>query len=295
MTHVLVTFLGAPDRSRPPTRRPRPHYQEITYDFKGCTPSSAPGLYTERFFPFALREHLEKTGHPIQEMVIFGTRGSAWDEFLLNVGIPRLHFSDIEDLRRQASRDEVQETQINARWAEAVRKALRLQGVQLKVIDYGRTLNDQVGIIGTLNEATESATAITIDVTHGLRYMPLLGSLASYVVETTRGSPTLPAKGSAATVKGVWYGALDLKELDGTGQEVAPAIDVGGLSRIVDWLAAFKNFEWDGDFSAFAEPLKKGADDEQKAGKLLEEAAFFERLGRFDGAETKFRIFDEKI
>lgn len=42
MTHVLVTFLGAPDRSRPPTRRPRPHYQEITYDFKGCTPSSAP-------------------------------------------------------------------------------------------------------------------------------------------------------------------------------------------------------------------------------------------------------------
>jgi len=310
MTHVLVTFLGAPDRSRPPTRRPRPHYQEITYAFRGCTPSSAPGLYTERFFPFALREHLEKTGHPIQEMVIFGTPGSAWDEFLLNVGIPRLLAPDLEDLRRQAWRDavqetqiqetqiqetQIQETQIQTRWGEPVRKALRLNKVQLKVIDYAEVRNDQVNIIAKINDVTKGATEVTIDVTHGLRYMPLLGSVAAYVVETTRGSPTLPAKGSAATVKGVWYGALDLKKPDKIGQEIAPAIDVGGLSRIVDWLTAFKNFDWDGDYGAFAEPLKKGDREEQEAGKLLAEAAFFERLGRFVEAQSKFKDFDEAI
>ncbi len=295
MTHVLVTFLGAPDRGRPPTRRPRPHYQEVIYDFRECKPPSVPGLYQERFFPFALREHLDKTGNAVDEMVVFGTRGSAWDEFLLNVGIPGLLKPDLEDLGRRASRDEVQEKDLEAKWPERVGKALRLSRVQLKVIDYAKELDDQVAIIATLNEATKSATAISIDVTHGLRYMPLLGSLAAYVVETTRGSPTLPTTGSAAKVKGVWYGALDLKKPDNIGQEIAPAIDVGGLSRIVDWLAAFKNFEWDGDYSAFAEPLKKGDRDEQDAGKLLAEAAFFERLGRFDEAQTKFKDFDEKI
>lgn len=294
--HVLVTFLGAPDRSRPPTRRPRPHYQEVIYDFRECKPPSVPGLYQERFFPFALREHLDKTGNAVEEMVVFGTPGSAWDEFLLNVGIPGLLAPDLEDLRRQASRNEVQEKDlIKAKWAERVGKALRLGTVQLKVIDYAKVLDDQVAIIATLNEATKSATTISIDVTHGLRYMPLLGSLAAYVVETTRGSPTLSTTGSAAKVKGVWYGALDLKKPDCIGQEIAPAIDVGGLSRIVDWLAAFKNFEWDGDYSAFAEPLKKGDIEEQESGKLLAEAAFFERLGRFDQAQKKFNDFDGKI
>ena len=293
--HVLVTFLGAPDRGRPPTRRPRPHYQEVIYDFRECKPPSVPGLYQERFFPFALREHLDKTGDALEEMVVFGTPGSAWDEFLLNVGIPGLLGSDLDNLRRQASRDEIQEKDLKDKWAERVGKALRLGTVQLKVIDYAKVLDDQVAIIAMLNEATESATAISIDVTHGLRYMPLLGSLAAYVVETTRGSPTLAAKGSAANVKGVWYGALDLKKPDNIGQEIAPAIDVGGLSRIVDWLAAFKNFEWDGDYSAFAEPLKKGDIEEQESGKLLAEAAFFERLGRFDEAQKTFKKFDEKI
>lgn len=295
MTHVLVTFLGAPDRGRPPTRRQRPHYREVIYDFRECTPPSVPGVYTERFFPFALREHLDKTGNAVEEMVVFGTPGSAWDEFLLNVGIPGLLASDLEEFRRQASRDEVQERELDGTWSGGVAKALRLGRVQLKVIDYAKVLNDQVAIIATLNQATKSATAISIDVTHGLRYMPLLGSLAAYVVETTRGSPTLAAKGSAAKVKGVWYGALDLKKPDGIGQEIAPAIDVGGLSRIVDWLAAFKNFDWDGDYSAFAEPLKKGDSEEQEAGKLLAEAAFFERLGRFGNAQKKFNEFDEKI
>ena len=175
-----------------------------------------------------------------------------------------------------------------------MRKALRLSKVQLKVLDYARNLSDQVDIIARIDNATKGATAVTIDVTHGLRYMPLLGSLATYVVGTTR-SAFVAKTGTPVAIKGVWYGALDLKKPDDIGQEIAPAIDVGGLSRIVDWLAAFKNFEWDGDFSAFAEPLKKGDDDEQEAGKLLAEAAFFERLGRFDGAEMKFHIFDEKI
>lgn len=288
MTHVLVTFLGAPDTGRPPSLRKRRGYQEVIYEFAGSGGSSDTKHYRERFFPLALRDYLDESGQRVEKLVIFGTPGSAWDEFLLYVGIPSLRLADIDALRREIERNAVEGTRLQTEWADRVKAALHLkkqEGVQLKVIkDYAEKTGKQVEMIARLAEAAEDATEVTFDVTHGLRYLPLLGSLAAYVVNSKGKVPV-----------NVWYGAYDMRKANGLGEEIAPAINLAGLSRIVDWLAAFKNFEWDGDYWAFADVLKEDDNDENDPGKLLAQAAFFERIGRFREAEVKFKAFDTAV
>lgn len=277
MTHVLVTFLGAPDSGRPPSLRKRKGYQEVIYGFRGSSGQSDTKHYPQRFFPLALRDYLDESGKPVDKLVVFGTPGSAWDEFLLYVGIPSLRLADIDALRREIERNAVEGARLQAEWADRVKGALRLpKGVLLKVIKgYAEETGEQVEMIARLAETAEQATEVTFDVTHGLRYLPLLGSLAAYVVNSKGKVPV-----------NVWYGAYDMRKANSLGEEVAPAIELGGLSRIVDWLAAFKNFEWDGDYWAFAEALEH---EDKATATALAEAAFLDRLGRIEEADNKFR------
>ena len=293
MTHVLVTFLGAPDTGRPPSLRKRRGYQVMHYRFP---PDGH--IRRHRLFPLALLAHLRRGGGGPRELVVFGTRGSVWDELLRYAGG---HWSqrELNDLIELALKNRVDQDVLK-RYQDPLRDVLGLDSVRLEVLEHldeedaggstGDEVQKQIEIIERLNKATEKATKITIDVTHGLRYMPLLGSLAAYVVESTRSSVFVKPE-MVAKIDGIWYGALDRKKPDDLGQEIAPAINLAGLSRIVDWLTAFKNFEWDGDYWAFAEALKKGNSYEVKAGKMLEEAAFFERLGRFKDAQETFEKF----
>lgn len=297
MTHVLVTFLGAPDTGRPPSLRKRRGYQQMHYRFP---PDGH--IRRHRLFPLALLQHLRRGGGGPRELVVFGTRGSVWDELLRYAGG---HWSqrELNDLIALALKNQVNQAVLKP-YQDPLRDVLGLDSVRLEVLEHldkedaggsrGDEVQKQIEIIERLNKATDKATKITIDVTHGLRYMPLLGSLAAYVVESTR-SEVFVKPEMVAKIDGIWYGALDRKKPDDLGQEIAPAINLAGLSRIVDWLAAFKNFEWDGDYWAFADVLKEDDNDENDPGKLLAQAAFFERIGRFREAEVKFKAFDTAV
>lgn len=294
MTHVLVTFLGAPDTGRPPSLRKRRGYQVMHYRFP---PDGH--IRRHRLFPLALLAHLRRGGGGPSELVVFGTRGSVWDELLRYAGG---HWSqrELNDLIELALKNGVDQDVLK-RYQDPLRDVLGLDSVRLEVLEHldeedaggstGDEVQKQIEIIERLNKATEKATKITIDVTHGLRYMPLLGSLAAYVVESTRSSVFVKPE-MVAKIDGIWYGALDRKKPDNLGQEIAPAINLAGLSRIVDWLTAFKNFEWDGDYWAFAEALEH--EDKATAGALAE-AAFLDRLGRIEQADEKFREVRDAI
>lgn len=280
MTHVLVTFLGAPDTGRPPSLRPGSGYAEIGYEFLRDK------IYRERLFPLALLKHLKETKTPADRMVVFGTAGSAWQQLPLCALGCWPEKGQLDVLARRSAEGKVQADDLKPfQNHQRLKDILHLQGgLNLRLMGYAETEGEQVGVIAKLFEAAHDATTVTIDVTHGLRYLPLLGSLAAYVMQA---STKVPVK--------VWYGAYDMRETTPLGEETAPAIELGGLSRIVDWLAAFKNFEWDGDYWAFAEALKKGDSDEKAAGNLLAEAAFFERIGRFKEAQEKFKQFATNV
>lgn len=268
MTHVLVTFLGAPDTGRQPSLRPGSGYAEIGYKFPGDK------MYRERLFPLALLKHLKEINTPVNRMVVFGTAGSAWHQLPLCALGYWPDKRELDSLARRSADGKVDEGDLQLfNNHQRLKDILDLQGgLDLRLMGYAKTEAEQVDVIATLFEVAKDATSVTIDVTHGLRYLPLLGSLAAYVMQASTKVPV-----------NVWYGAYDMRETTPLGEETAPAIELGGLSRIVDWLAAFKNFEWDGDYSGFATLLEKDGIAKETAA-LLDEAAYAESLGDFERA-----------
>ncbi|SUS04825.1 conserved hypothetical protein [Candidatus Defluviicoccus seviourii] len=267
MTHVLVTFLGAPDTGKAPSLHSRSGYPEIGYKFAGDK------IYRERLFPLALLKHLKDEATPANKMVVFGTAGSAWHLLPLYVLGCWPDKGELDRLARRSADGKVDEKDLEPfQNHQGLKDILNLQGLDLRLMGYAKTETEQVDVIAKLFDAARDATSVTFDVTHGLRYLPLLGSLAAYVMQASK---KVPVK--------VWYGAYDMRKADALGEDIAPAMELGGLSRIVDWLAAFQNFEWDGDYSGFALLLEQDGIEKDIAG-LLHEAAYAENLGDFEQA-----------
>jgi CRISPR-associated (Cas) DxTHG family len=79
----------------------------------------------------------------------------------------------------------------------------------------------------------------------------------------------------------IYYGAFV------QGQTVTPVVDLSGLLHIQDWIRSLGQFDKDGDYSVFAELLKR----EGMPGDLLAEAAFLERIGNLSMAKNKLNTF----
>ncbi|MCC6134114.1 MAG: TIGR02221 family CRISPR-associated protein [Candidatus Contendobacter sp.] len=253
MTHTLISFLGKAAQS----------YRKATYDFgDGQRQETA-------FFGLGLTRHIKP-----DRLVVLGTTGSMWDVLLISLNLePHLDEALLE-LSESAQQDCTSETELNA-LAPAVGQRLGLP-VTLRLIPYGQNIEEQVEILQRIALDIAEGDAVTLDVTHGLRHLPILAQMSALYLRQVKD----------VEIRGLYYGALDM-----TRDGLTPVMNLGGLLDIADWTGAVQSFDKDGDYSVFASLMQKQS---PVAADLLQKSAFYERTTRPGQARSQLRnLFDE--
>jgi len=276
MSHILITFLGkvSKDGGR---------YEDVTYRFdNGQT-------YTKSFFGLALLEHLQASDTKPDKLVVLGTTGSMWDAF----------FEVDDELRTKYKKEYYKLNRLieyNADnpptdgQAEKLKPYFTLLEKELtqylkipcefRLIPYGRKQEEQTEILKIMADCVTENDKVTLDITHGLRHLPMLVVLSAMYLKVVR----------KVEVAGIYYGAKDMQHLE--TEEVAPALDLSGLLQIAEWVKALNSFDKDGDYGVFSELLE--ADGlTKKQTKHLKNAAFCERIFNVPQAAKKLTAFSQ--
>ncbi|MBP8283105.1 MAG: TIGR02221 family CRISPR-associated protein [Chromatiaceae bacterium] len=237
---VLITFLGRVPKDQQ-------GYRVTRYDFGDGQPQ-APAA----FFGWPLRQHLGA-----ERLVILGTAGSMWEHLFEGDH----DFGDADEEARLALVEAVELKTVTAAHLGPLAPLLAQRlgcEVRLEIIPYAQDPAEQVALLRIMAAHVEVGDRVHLDVTHGFRHLPMLGVLSALHLRITR----------QAHIEGIWYGAYD----PDTG--AAPVHNLVGLLNIADWVQALHTYDKDGDYGAFADLLDLGRG---QSGRLLREAAFFER------------------
>lgn len=268
--HILVTFLGGVGKySAGGGGRA---YQEAAYDFK-------PTPITKKYFGLALLEHLQRSGDPVDKVVVIGTRGSFWDN-LVRLLIPDPDEAGLTELGDKAEKDEIKDDDLDA-WRDRLKSRMHeeygVKAFETVILDhYAITAKQQLRLIKLIDGLTDGGRAVTFDITHGLRHLPILNLVAALVVSGVR---DIPIK--------IYYGAHDRR--DRTNGKT-PVLELDGLLNIGKWLAAFNTYDKDGDYAVFAPLIEK---TDSKRADLLREAAYHESIGDFAAAADDIRRYKD--
>jgi len=256
MKKVLISFLGKKPGGK--------SYQETDYEFSpGDTEKTS-------FFGLALARRIQP-----QLLVVLGTVGSMWDvlaEYLLGESLSE---AEALDLIEKADRNGITQAQLD-RLAPRVEQTLGI-ACRLRIIPFGRDQKEQVEILRAMSEHVESGDEVNMDLTHGLRHLPMLGLLSSLYLREAR----------KAVVAGIFYGAFDLRNFQEDGGCVTPVLRLEGLLRVADWVRALAVFDHATDYSVFAPLLQQ-----EGLKNNLHEAAFFERIFNPEKARQKLTGFN---
>ena len=252
MKHTLITFLGnVPAHSGG-------QYKQTTYEL-GQQP------FTSRFLGTGIAKVLKA-----DRIRILGTAGSMWDVLAEELGATQDEDTWI------ALSDAVRADQVTPELLRSVELQLNQaqsdHRFELRLIPYGYEESNQVEIMRALSEGLDQGdNEVTLDITHGFRHLPMLGLLGMLYVRSI----------GHASLRNIYYGAFTF------GQTVTPVVDLSGLLHIQDWVRSLDQFDKDGDYSVFADLLKR----EGMPGNLLAEAAFLERIGNLSMAKNKLNTF----
>lgn len=253
--HTLVSFLG---RGR---NNPTSGYSETTYRFADGTAD------TTAFFGLALARHLKP-----DLLVLLGTAGSMWDVLIEN--LPGI--GDAEEALRLELMDAVAQGRVTQALLERAQPLIeRAVGrlVRLVLIPFGRDAAEQRQILECIEQAADRG-AVSLDVTHGFRHLPMLSLISAFVLERL-----------GRKVNGLYYGAFEMKEGDR-----APVLKLDGLLDIEHWVEALAVFDASGDYSVFVPLLKADGVPADKT-RCLEDAAFFERTSNVADAARQLKTF----
>jgi CRISPR-associated Csx2 family protein len=198
-------------------------------------------------------------GWPLQKriaaerLVIMGTAGSMWDHlFESDIAFGQ----EAEDARiklMEAVQIKAVTEDLLAPLEQPLSQRLGCEA-RLVLIPYCRNERDQVELLGIMAKHVARRDTVHIDVSHGLRHLPMIALLAALHLRMAR----------EAKIGEIWYGAFD------PDTNEAPVLKLAGLLRIADWIEALHTYDKDGDYGAFSPLLGP-------AGDLLVRAAFFER------------------
>lgn len=251
MTHTLISFLGKAAQS----------YRKAVYDFGG-------GQRQETaFFGLGLTRQIKP-----DRLVLLGTTGSMWDVLLFSLNLDGQLEDALLNLSESAQENRTTAAELDA-LAPAVGERLGLL-VALRLIPYGRDTVEQAEILQRMASDIAEGDAVTLDVTHGLRHLPMLAQMSALYLRRVKN----------VEVRGLYYGALDM-----TRDGLTPVMNLQGLLDIADWTGAVQSFDKDGDYSVFA-PLV--LEQSPTAAGLLQESAFYERTTRPGQARSKLRELD---
>ncbi|MDQ5768351.1 TIGR02221 family CRISPR-associated protein [Thiothrix subterranea] len=258
MSHILVTMLG----------KAASNYREATYAFDGGSHR------TSRFFGLELCKHIRP-----DKLVILGTTGSMWDNLLLETALSEQ--VELEEalltLGEAAQQDKVQQATLD-------QLAIHLQAVlgiscELRLIPYGRTQPEQTATLEILVNCFADNDTATLDVTHGLRHLPMLVQQSALLLQTLKD----------VQIAGIYYGALDLTQAD-----ITPVMRLDGLLEIDRWTEALTHYDKTGDYAVFVTLLRQSGIS-QAAVESLQDAAFYEQTNNVHQARGKLRDFLSKL
>jgi CRISPR-associated Csx2 family protein len=252
VTHTLISFLGRgnPDRGK--------RYRQATYEF------GAGQRQTTEFFGLGLTRWIGP-----DRLLILGTTGSMWDVLLFSLGLGQQHDEALLALTESADDDRTTQEELD-RLTSVVSERLGLP-VTLRLIPYGRDTDEQVGILQRMASDIAEGDAVTLDVTHGLRHLPMLAQMSALYLRRVKN----------VEIRGLYYGALDM-----THDGLTPVMNLRGLLDIADWTGAVQSFDKDGDYGVFASLMQAQS---PAAASLLRESAFYERTTRPGQARGKLR------
>ena len=255
MSHTLVTFLGRSRESKDTG------YRTTVYQFPdGTTEETA-------FFGLALSRHLKP-----DDIVILGTPSSQWDVLVEHLA----EEGEAEDARIQlieaATSGNVTPSLLGD-VAPLMKRAVDCD-VHPRLILFGQSADEQYDILNVVADAVPNGD-VSFDLTHGFRHLGTVGFLSAFMLEHVRD----------LTVRGLWYGALDM-----TRDGITPVLELDGLVRVKRWMDALNQFDVTGDYGVFAQLLKDDGVPEDKA-NCLKDAAFHERTFNVRDAARKIGTF----
>jgi len=263
MTHTLISFLGKAPKDD------GGKYRTANYDFEG-------EIKTTEFFGLALKDIIQP-----DKIVILGTTGSMWDVFY-----EKCAKSEQQEDRWCALSDAVLEDRVTSEKLTACEVDLSAElGVpcELKLIPYGIDEAEQTQILEIMAGDIDKRAQVSLDLTHGLRHLPMLGLLSAMYLQTAK----------QVAIKGIYYGALELTENRNQPNSRTPVTRLDGLLKIADWISALHGFDKTGDITPFSPLLIKEGVPEETA-NLLKTAAFHESTLSITNARGPLKKFAEQ-
>ena len=258
MTHTLISFLGK-------SQKKDGRYSTANYDFDGH-------IETTQFFSLGLKSVIKP-----DRLLILGTSGSMWDVLFER-------FAEADEYEEQklllidaADHDRVTQAQLLA--CEPLLKQCLGIDCQLNLIPYGDTPQAQVEILQTMSNGIAKGDQVSLDLTHGLRHLPMLGLLSAMYLQTAK----------KVEIKGIYYGALERTPKHDVNP-LTPVMRLDGLLKIADWITALHGFDKTGDIAPFSELLQQEGLSAETA-SLLKTAAFHESILNIPGARKPLRDF----
>ncbi|MBF0425735.1 MAG: TIGR02221 family CRISPR-associated protein [Magnetococcales bacterium] len=253
---VLISFLGKSSRSDG-------RYRETRYRF-----DDGDELHTA-YFGMALAKKLQP-----DRLVLLGTRGSMWDVLFEDLG--EEHECSEE---RLALIDEVSNQCVCQERLDRLAPLLeRHVGVRClpRIIPFGRDGREQTEILSILAADIAADEVVSLDLTHGLRHLPMLGLLSALYLRTVK----------RARIDGLYYGAMEMRD----DREVAPVVRLDGLLQLADWIGAVDRYDQSGDYGVFAPLL--GDEGSNRSIASLRRAAFYERASNVAQAQEQINTFN---
>ncbi|MEK8015649.1 MAG: TIGR02221 family CRISPR-associated protein [Candidatus Parabeggiatoa sp.] len=268
MSHILITFLGKSEKDNDIYPPERYHFEDDDTKY-----------YETSFFGLAVLEHLAEKNRKPDKLVVLGTSGSMWDAFFQLSDKLDEYEDDYYDLAEIIENNSQYQEQTDVssylKTAETILKEQLKDAVdcELRLIPYGEKQDDQILILKEMADCVAKNDTVSLDITHGLRHLPMLTVLSAMYLEVVK----------KVTINGIYYGARDMKHLH---DKVVPAVNLGGLLQIAKWVGALNSFDKDGDYAVFAKLLE---DDGLSSVQThsLKEAAFFERNFNISDAARK--------
>ena len=262
---LLITILGRPILPRP--REGQASYRRIPYRFPD-------GTLTEPL-PF-LGAELTKREDP-DRLIVLGTSGSIWEEFFLESVIS----GEYDEDALSAIIDAAREKRVRQEQLKPLQTSLSLalgRPVDLLLISEGRTRKEQLDLLTALADHVGEGDQLVLDLTHGMRHLPVLLLLAAVYLRSIRN----------ARIQSAYYGFYDPETDEGI------VFDLAGLLALVDWVTALHAFDKDGDPGVFAELLQADGAS-AKAVSALRAASYHGKVLQHERAWTQERTLANEL
>jgi len=259
MTHSLISFLGKARKLEGGT------YRQANYRFDDNT------TITSQFFGLALNDVINP-----DQLIILGTSGSMWDVFYEHLAKTEQQQEHWLELTEAVEDNRVEQDMLDI-CAQDLSDQLGMPCL-FALIPYGINTEEQTRILDIIVQNIQSGDQVSLDLTHGLRHLPMLGLLSAMYLKTAR----------QVDIKGLYYGALELTENAET-----PVMNLDGLLKIADWINALQGFDKTGDIAPFSALMQQEGMAKATA-DLLKQAAFFENTLSITKARRPLRDFADQ-